>query len=76
MVLECPWCLLGFGSSAGSTDYVLLIVEMRLSSHHHWGFGEALITRDTHARWETQRGRYDECSSKFSLSYEPRLSNQ
>ena len=26
-----------------------------------------LIARDTHARWETPRGRYDECSSKFPL---------
>ena len=33
-------------------------------------------TCNTHVRWETPRGRYDECSSKFSLSMKPRLSNQ
>ena len=30
----------------------------------------ALNTCNIHVRWETPRGRYDECSSKFSLSYE------
>ena len=34
-----------------------------------------VIARDTHARWETPRERYDECNSKFSLSKKPRLSN-
>ena len=33
-------------------------------------------TCNSHVRWETPRGRYDECSSKFSLRKKPRLSNQ
>ena len=27
----------------------------------------------SHVRWETPRGRYDECSSKFSLSCETKV---
>ena len=35
--------------------------------------GLRLIARDTHARWETPRGRYDEYSSKFSPSSETKV---
>ena len=32
-----------------------------------------MVCRQSHARWDTPRGRYDEWSSKFSLSMKPRL---
>ena len=40
-----------------------------VSSTKAWG----LDTCRSHVRWETPRGRYDECSSKFSLREETKV---